>query len=518
MPTSQSRRSTIRGVNALQRHTISRSSSYIYQDSQPFSPFDRLPLELHAEVFSYCLPAYPSITHGECPMHIAQVCRTWRALVASTPRLWSSFEIEVQDSGYDEITDDSPYTIRLMSRVRLWLERSKNQPLSLRLIHIPTGRIANQLSAHLLACFVRQARRWRNIEVVVPSTSLSVVQHLFPDDFPALRSLKLHMSGGGWTPSPVTTPFDMHNLKVPWNLLTELDLRLDHHHLLNLDEYADALVGATNLMVCRVNARCALQTLSSSRQARDPLQLPSLKSLHLILQGAIGDPFNVPPRPGFLSAEASLTAFLGLFRGCSLTRLGINWLLDGDRTEQWAAVQPEFVAFLKGQSSSLQSLELTYLPLGDESVLQCFAQLPRLEDADLRFSLADQPHDPITDRLLQALTLAPPLAPPAQQNTIPDGHKKRPPSAKDTLPKLKNLHFQCTGAHCTQTALLNFLSSRMRLPYPGSASLAQSESVRLASFRFYSLQQVITDRSQQHRLRELASAGLDIEIDSVVLL
>ncbi|KAH6888362.1 hypothetical protein BKA70DRAFT_1443016 [Coprinopsis sp. MPI-PUGE-AT-0042] len=439
MPTS-SGHSSIRGT-AVSRHTLSRSNSYFCKQSQPLSLFDRLPLELHAEIFSYCLPAYPSITHDESPIHIARVCRTWRSLVASTPRLWSSFEIEVQDSGSDELLDASPFAFKLISRVRLWLERSRNQPLSLRLIHIPTGRIPTQLSALLLALFVREARRWRNIEVVVPSTSLSAVQDLFPDDFPALRSLKLHMSGGGWTlPSP-STPFNMHaNFKVPWNQLTELDLRLDPHHLLDLDEYASALVGATNLMVCRVNARCTLQTAAKTR---DRLELPALKSLHLILQGGSHAGDLLPPS-GYLSAEASLTTFLGLFGGCSLSHLGINWLLDGDWTEQWAAgAQPEFMALLKAQASSLRSLELTYLPLGEEAILQCFAQLPLVEEVDLRFSLADQTHDPVTDRVLHTLTLSPPTIP--QHNVVAalgDSAKKKQPSEKNVLlPRLRNLAY-----------------------------------------------------------------------------
>ncbi|KAJ3529000.1 hypothetical protein NMY22_g9174 [Coprinellus aureogranulatus] len=44
------------------------------------SPFDRLPLELHAEIFSHVLPPFPHIdAHDETPMVIAKVCGTWRS-------------------------------------------------------------------------------------------------------------------------------------------------------------------------------------------------------------------------------------------------------------------------------------------------------------------------------------------------------------------------------------------------------------------------------------------------------
>ncbi|KAG2014137.1 hypothetical protein CC2G_010980 [Coprinopsis cinerea AmutBmut pab1-1] len=478
---------------------------------RPPSLFDTLPIELHAEIFAYCLPAFPQIGNGESPMHIAQVCRAWRALAHSTPRLWSSFEIEVEDSSSDDLAvADSPHSLRALSTVKVWLERSKNQPLSVRLIHIPTGRIPNQLSAQILAMFVLQARRWRHIEIIVPSTSLAAVQHILPDDFPILKSLTLHMKGVWNSPT-----FDIQALKVPWSQLTELDLRLDHKHLLDLDELADLLCNATSMTACRVNANCRLMPLESTQRER--LVLPSLKSLHLILQGDGNDLASAQQLPtSHLPPESSLTSFLGLFAACSLTHLGLNWLVDGERTEQWSSVQAAFMASVKDLSPSLRSLEITYLPLGEGGLIQTLTQLPQLESLDLRFSLADQVHDPISDRTLQAMTL--PGSGPQSQG-VGSGSKSSTisprastaPEPVTLLPNLRRLHLQCTGARCTQAVLLNFIKSRGSAP-----TSSKSKHQALGRFHFYSMQQVI-DRANQ-RTGEWLKSGMDLDIDSVVLL
>ncbi|KAF8992278.1 hypothetical protein BDQ17DRAFT_1254101, partial [Cyathus striatus] len=68
----------------VNRRTISTCRSYI-------TPIRRLPLEVLAEIFSYCLPFWQEIafhTSRVAPLVLCQVCSVWRTLAHSLPRLW----------------------------------------------------------------------------------------------------------------------------------------------------------------------------------------------------------------------------------------------------------------------------------------------------------------------------------------------------------------------------------------------------------------------------------------------
>ncbi|KAJ6561860.1 hypothetical protein B0H19DRAFT_894253, partial [Mycena capillaripes] len=56
------------------------------------SPTRRLPADVVAEVFAACLPADRNaiMSSAEAPLLLCHVCRAWRTLALSTPRLWAS--------------------------------------------------------------------------------------------------------------------------------------------------------------------------------------------------------------------------------------------------------------------------------------------------------------------------------------------------------------------------------------------------------------------------------------------
>ncbi|KAJ7120013.1 hypothetical protein C8R46DRAFT_876350, partial [Mycena filopes] len=52
-------------------------------------PILTIPFEITAEIFLHCLPAFPSQPSGSvAPMLLARICRQWRNIACSTPRLW----------------------------------------------------------------------------------------------------------------------------------------------------------------------------------------------------------------------------------------------------------------------------------------------------------------------------------------------------------------------------------------------------------------------------------------------
>jgi len=56
-----------------------------------------LPSELLGEIFLRCLPQTNYVTPSldECPIVLTRVCRHWRAVALSTPRLWASLSISL---------------------------------------------------------------------------------------------------------------------------------------------------------------------------------------------------------------------------------------------------------------------------------------------------------------------------------------------------------------------------------------------------------------------------------------
>lgn len=513
---------------------IRRQSTY---ERAALSPFDLLPLELHAEIFSHVIPAFPHLnTNGEALMILARVCGTWRSLVLATPKLWASFEIEVQDASEGGISSDSepltPHTSRLLRSVEVWLERSQSYPLSIRFIHMPTTRTPNSISAQLLAMLTAHAHRWRNVEFTLPSTNLSESQGMFTEEMPLLRHLKIHMKGQWHRNGGINSLLAMN---IPWGQLTTVDLRLDHAHLLNLDELANLLQGATNLVSCSVNATCIMTAESARRRSsiQDRLHMPALERLHLILQG--GNPQGLglpnaqshPPLAGvqspFLRPEQSLSIFLGLFSDSKLTHLHLDWMVDPFNTpttapvgSRWeASSYSSFRSLLRTLSPTLHSLRLAYLPLGEEQLRQSLAQLSStgtVRELDLRFPIADQAQDPITDSLLKSLTR--PVASAggiqvlAERKRNAVAHKDAPAQPLD-FAGLQKLHIYCSGERCNQKSVTDMVDSRMEGGIiPTAASLTQ--------VHFHSMYPIMRDTSRH--IGAWAKAGIDAKFESVVTL
>ncbi|KAF6762392.1 hypothetical protein DFP72DRAFT_875794 [Ephemerocybe angulata] len=539
-------------------HIVRRSSTIEHLHPTPaLSPFDRLPVELHAEIFSHCLEPFPHLGDTDKPpMTIARVCSAWKTLVLSTPKLWASFEIDVQDcESLEDFPDALPdpmyelYAVHLLRSVQIWLERSrKPPPLCAARAHALDTR-ARRLSAQLMAMFVAHARRWRAVEFVLPSTSLDAVQTLFPEEFPALKQLKIHMKGqwnaGGGAGART----------FPWAQLTSLDLRLDAANLLNLDEYLALLQDATNLVSCSINANCCLSATADSTRSHsggrngDPLlNLPALESLHLVLQGgfpsgslALAGPAAAAAgaQTPFLRPEESFTTFLAQFTGCrKLAQLELDWLVDAGASQSNSWADSSSVSFtslqatLRALSPSLHSIRFAYLPLGEEQLHLALAELGSgLTALDLRFPLADHERDPITDRFLKSLTLpsqsgvqaGPSCSESLKGSTQSDGAGMTSEWDSDaggpsqaqretpSFPGLEQLTLHCSGERCAARTLLKLVESRMdgvRREKSGLASLKQ--------LHLYTMSPILPDASRY--TGKWRKAGLEASIESVVFL
>ncbi|KAF8960206.1 hypothetical protein BDZ97DRAFT_2077610 [Flammula alnicola] len=325
---------------------LAAESTQSRRDSTPFayhapSPFDSLPIELQIEIFTHCLPSFPRFDINDGPLLISRVCRAWKDLVLDTPKFWSTFEIEITGSG----TSLSPPDINVTNTMDIWLKRSKNYPLTVRIVHIPVGRVPDQRSAQLLAALIPQSRRWRHVEFILPASTMSSLQKSLPPDFPTLQSLTLQLKGL-WSSTP---SFNISMLNIPWHQLTVLELQLEHNNLVTLDKCLDILSLAERLTQFTVNASCILD---HPETYTDRILLPKLETLHLILHGG-SDDTQIPSE----------------------------------------------------RAHAIDTLSIAYLPLSEHELIECLSELPNVTHLDLRFSLSDIENDPITDSLIAACTL-----------------------------------------------------------------------------------------------------------------
>ncbi|KAJ7178163.1 hypothetical protein C8R46DRAFT_1346390 [Mycena filopes] len=136
-----------------------RLSAYIY-------PVLTLPPEIVSEIFVHFLPVYPRRAPRKgrySPVVLTQICRLWREIAVSTPRLWRTFKIFLRWSA-----DDDADQVRA-------LERSGSCPLSVHLASLatePAPPILHKLMAH--------KNRWEHLKLAVYTPNLSAIVGPFP--------------------------------------------------------------------------------------------------------------------------------------------------------------------------------------------------------------------------------------------------------------------------------------------------------------------------------------------------
>ncbi|KAJ3800867.1 hypothetical protein GGU11DRAFT_754065 [Lentinula aff. detonsa] len=134
----------------------------------------KLPVEILSEIFSQCLPEVdtssviwsPEPHPNQAPLLLTQVCRSWRSIAIATPRLWSALIINASNGSpsHSAIT-------------RLWLDRSRNVPLTLTLLVRATDRFDG-------------GRRATSYEEFVPLAATKVLT-MFVSHLPRVRALAL---------------------------------------------------------------------------------------------------------------------------------------------------------------------------------------------------------------------------------------------------------------------------------------------------------------------------------------
>ncbi|KAJ6561759.1 hypothetical protein B0H19DRAFT_909252, partial [Mycena capillaripes] len=72
-----------------------RLNDFIKAHTALLSPARRLPVDVVSDIFTACLPSDRNaiMSAAECPLLLCHICRAWRDVALSTPRLWASLHI-----------------------------------------------------------------------------------------------------------------------------------------------------------------------------------------------------------------------------------------------------------------------------------------------------------------------------------------------------------------------------------------------------------------------------------------
>ncbi|KAJ7912894.1 hypothetical protein B0H13DRAFT_2659840 [Mycena leptocephala] len=123
------------------------------------SPVRRLPEDIIRSIFLRTLPTTrnPTISIDEAPFLLCRICRSWRIIALSSPRLWASIHIVVPTQSRVQ---------RLTDLVATWFTRSGTVPLDISMAFSASCGTECDIST-LLSVLVAASRRWKQIQIVV---------------------------------------------------------------------------------------------------------------------------------------------------------------------------------------------------------------------------------------------------------------------------------------------------------------------------------------------------------------
>ncbi|KAJ7640669.1 hypothetical protein DFH06DRAFT_1334393 [Mycena polygramma] len=168
-------------------HKRRRLQQFIDAHLALVSPMRRLPDDILRGVFVATLPATrnPTISSDEGPLLLCRVCKSWRAVALTTPRLWAALHIVVPRPSR---------LARLMELVTTWLERSGTVPLEISMVYSKSCDVVSDPvdPTPLLSVLAAASRRWKKMRLILPNGGgSSPIADLSPEDVPLLHTMAL---------------------------------------------------------------------------------------------------------------------------------------------------------------------------------------------------------------------------------------------------------------------------------------------------------------------------------------
>ncbi|KAJ7910958.1 hypothetical protein B0H13DRAFT_592242 [Mycena leptocephala] len=419
-----------------------------YSESAPSNaPVQKLPVEILGEIFSWTLGDWGPMTDEPSalvlePLTISHVCGHWRSVSLAMPMLWATLWI------------DRPRAAHL-SMVQLWIQRSRNCPLSINLrqtdpkscLSFPTS-TEHDLTDDIFLLLLPHLRRWQTIDFIFKMDTQQSLVSLPRDEAVALEHVALHTDSWDTTSaeslqavlhsspsvrSIYLTPAS-NQCDVPWKQLTHLEADPE----CTLDTCLSILASCTSLSSAKFT--CSAQPDWSPTPFSHPeqyLTLPSLVDLSI------------------KASRIDLTPFFNRLTLPALRSLALEYC----HVPRVAPDHQSLHTLLERSSCVLHAFSLheTARILDDQRHI-AFLQSPHMASLmDLELNVD------MTDEIIKFLTLGAEGAP--------------------HLPHLTDIVLRdCRGDHISDEVLVRMLSSRLAPARPGTALLRTAEvQLRLAS-------------------------------------
>ncbi|KAF5326054.1 hypothetical protein D9611_000285 [Ephemerocybe angulata] len=244
------------------------------------SAYRRVPPEIWSMIFQFCLPedetyVRPNITTA--PLLLCRVCRVWRAIATSTPRLWTSLSI-------NRNWRKRPHHALLQQ----WFQRASTLPLCLE-VSFTSPHKSNPHPYHdyaVLQLLLSCADRWQRLRLC--TTDDFLLQAILDNPMPLLHTLEFSSNSaiGNLNIHPtfapnlrtvtlLTAPLSLTPLSLPWNRLTQLSSR----YWTDVHAHMEVMRRCPNLESIRVHI---LHAHSTHTPVLPPLQMPLLKTLEVV--------------------------------------------------------------------------------------------------------------------------------------------------------------------------------------------------------------------------------------------
>jgi hypothetical protein len=341
------------------------------------SPIRRLPSELLFEIFM--LLATNSLRRSssrDATFVLGAVCRDWRKLALSAPRLWCSIYVDLDRCDSEARAD----------MVRTWIERSGHYPLSFGLENF--GVLDNH---PVIDIVIRHSHRLQHLEVTAPPTAMKILAPL-KGRLPMLQSLLLRDP----TYEPSSPPCDifadapeLRMLNILWGYLDSFDLPFGQIVHFSTETFAtheclDVLRMTPNLLACEFDDM-------SDNVILNHTATPVVSHLHsLSIWKSYGEQLDLGQLFGFLTLSSIRELSLHL-------RHPYDW------------PQTQFLSFISRSSCRLVKLVLRQVSMSNEDLTCILAAMPSL--CELEIGVEDK-HDidgtdtmsPVDDAMLQKLT------------------------------------------------------------------------------------------------------------------
>jgi hypothetical protein len=377
------------------RHATEKQTVYL-------PPVNCVPPEIWGEVFDFCVLSsqaaphrrstnrvfpshrtppvpYSKIDSREAPLVLTQVCRTWRNIVTSMSRLWTSLDVDAAN-----VRDEA-----LLARIplmHLWLERSGTHPLTLNIKFPNVNRspARRYLPDNLFTILLSQSYRWKNVSI---EGSAKIISKLLdsPHTFiPRLEFLSLHILDCRWIPganfsiSSTATRLRTLEYTSDWLEPVEYDLAWQLTHL-----HSDASTLVSEVPYILSQARRLSHLTLSAVDEEDPENLIELDSVS-----------HAELRVFDLTSCQDLAP---LFNAITLPQLRSLTIDNRTTLSPWPQLQ--FIAMLLRSSSPLRQLELFGHKIPEEHLIDIVQTAPEL----VRFSVHYGGCELVTDRVREVL-------------------------------------------------------------------------------------------------------------------